>query len=376
MSPGRAKVLVICFLLIITFPLVDQLVGISSSVKSQENRALAPWPDLNINQLDDYPESFETWFSDNFKARGHLLKTYQSLRTDMLQMQAFPDRVLEGQAGWYYWVPDVLNDYRGIGSFTSDELEKLNSELKRRGQWCENRDILYAVVVVPNKMSVYPEHLPENVTRLNSQTRLDQLNEIAAKQSSYQLIDLREALISQKKKGRLYHKTDTHWNELGSYYGYLGIISALQHSFPEMKAVPLDDYHIDSTLTSGQELAKSLGIEDLISEQEINTHTRREYWQKGVKKGYQPPEDFAYSDQYEEVFLTNNNSLPSLFVTRDSYANALVDFLPRNFNRTVMIWDKWEYALNEELIEKEKPNVVITLLIERHLPNILYGERN
>ena len=46
------------------------------------------------------------------------------------------------------------------------------------------------------------------------------------------LLDLRPPLRAHKNENRLYNKTGTHWNYLGAYYGYLGLMRRVPGLFP------------------------------------------------------------------------------------------------------------------------------------------------
>ena len=49
----------------------------------------------------------------------------------------------------------------------------------------------------------------------------------------------------------------------------------------------------------------------------------------------------------------------------------LYPLLSEEFSRTVRIFDAWQYKLNEDIIEKEKPDIVILLALEANLRNLL-----
>ena len=50
---------------------------------------------------------------------------------------------------------------------------------------------------------------------------------------------------------------------------------------------------------------------------------------------------------------------------------AAMKFLVESFSHTTLIFDAWRYKLNENIVEKEKPNVVIYILWEPKLENII-----
>ena len=53
-----------------------------------------------------------------------------------------------------------------------------------------------------------------------------------------QVLDLREPLRRAKAERRVYHRTDTHWNEAGAFVVYTENLRALKPWFPDMNAEP------------------------------------------------------------------------------------------------------------------------------------------
>jgi alginate O-acetyltransferase complex protein AlgJ len=375
-KPARFKVrlLSVCFLLVIAFPAFDFLVGISDPPEPAENRELIGFPEFDINQLDPFPAAFEAWFEDNLPARAQLLKAYRVFKADALNTQAFPDKVLAGKDGWMFWVQKSMDDYRGTNRFTASELEQLDAELTRRTEWCADRDIEYYFVIVPNKHSVYGEHLPDNIFQIDREHRMDQVLNLAKENTDLNLIDLRPVLWSQKGEHRVFHKTDTHWNELGAFFGYQEIIRALKPHFPLMEPSTLNDFILDTTMKQGMGLAKSLDVDKISQEQVIGMKSKQAIIRRLKNRAYPIPAGFTYPDNYAMALETDSTQLPKALIIRDSFTNDLYRLLSRNFSEAVFIWDNWEYKLNERIIEQERPDVVITIVIERHLDNVLAGE--
>jgi hypothetical protein len=47
-----------------------------------------------------------------------------------------------------------------------------------------------------------------------------------------------------------------------------------------------------------------------------------------------------------------------------------------SFSESILIWDNWNYKLNEEIVKREKPDIILTLIIEANLEYILYKHPN
>ncbi len=120
--------------------------------------------------------------------------------------------------------------------------------------------IVYFVVIAPNKHSIYPEYLPEDLRPTNNPLRIDQLLAALKERNITNIIDSRSLLKSAKKEQQLYYKTDTHWNSVAGYLVPEFIASKLKLYFPDIqlnqKALP----PIRHKLVRGGDLFRNLGI--------------------------------------------------------------------------------------------------------------------
>jgi hypothetical protein len=67
--------------------------------------------------------------------------------------------------------------------------------------------------------------------------------------------------------------------------------------------------------------------------------------------------------------------MPNIVIIRDSFYQTLVELTSENFNNSLFIWDNWEYGINEEIIKKEKPDIVLLEAYIGFLPNILKANK-
>jgi alginate O-acetyltransferase complex protein AlgJ len=80
---------------------------------------------------------------------------------------------------------------------------------------------------------------------------------------------------------------------------------------------------------------------------------------------------FAYTWEYENVREIKNSKQPRLLIISDSFGAALFPFLSENFSRTVKIFDAWQYKLNEDIVNSEKPDAVVLVIDEPILRNFI-----
>lgn len=353
-------------------PLLDNFLGISSTGNDSENRKLAEKPQMDINNLDQFTVRYDTYFSDHFNFRNDLIQLHSNFKYNVLGVSAFPKKVAQGKEGWLFDAGSYMDYYRCKEVFSDKQLEEYQNLLEYRKHWLGTRGIKYYFVVVPIKANVYPEYLPGFVYKLRSGSKLDQLVIYLNENSDFKILDLRPKLERRKEEGQLYHKTDTHWNDLGAFYGASSIIDSLQVKFPELKSYSLENYKIDTIITKGKVLAGMLNMNDKILETNVKlkaTFQKKAYGSKG--NSYPIPEAFPYKPEFQSVQKTNNASLPTALIFRDSFTNAMKKYLNESFQKTIIIWDNWEYGLNKHIVETEKPDIVITIIIEKSLHNVL-----
>lgn len=64
--------------------------------------------------------------------------------------------------------------------------------------------------------------------------------------------------------------------------------------------------------------------------------------------------------------LCSNQKTALIF--RDSYFTALIPYLSLHFEKVIYIWD---HKINMDIVDREKPDVVMSLCVERYLNRLL-----
>src|SRR5437870_3830172 len=126
----RIYSLVIVFLVIIIFPIVNEKTGLIKDSENLENRRMTEKPPFDIQHLDPFPPLYEKSYNDNFTLRALLVKYFNLFNLAVYKKSAFPDRVVVGNNGWLYLGLNDIDDYLGKNRFTRDELEQIKLELE------------------------------------------------------------------------------------------------------------------------------------------------------------------------------------------------------------------------------------------------------
>jgi hypothetical protein len=263
------------------------------------------------------------------------------------------DKVLAGRDGWFYYADDYsLEDYRSLQPFREEELAQWKRVLEERQDWLAQRGAKLLLVLSCDKYVIYPEYLPTAIHRAPRPYRMEELAEYLQKNSRVPVVSLKPALLAAKASDRLYHRTDTHWNDRGAFIGYREILTRIGQQ-------PLAYDPVEKT-TEGWDLARMMGLNDIIHEEDRQLQPRAPRHAKVVEID-RPDPTWNVGRVALEV---NNSALPRLVMFRDSFGSALVPFLAEHFRRSVFLW---QYDFDPQVIEKEKPDWVILLITSRRM---------
>jgi alginate O-acetyltransferase complex protein AlgJ len=360
---------IVSFMGLILLPFINEHTGIIKEEKSNENRFKAAKPELDSQGLDLFVKNYDTYYTDNFNLRENFIKFLNQFEYKFYGVSAVPDEVLIGKEGWLFERKSAPN-YKGINLFTNAEIEQIRTEFSRRTSWAKQRGIKYYIAVVPSKMEIYSELLPPNVIKLSSFSRYSQVLSLDHS-PDINVIDIKKNILMHKNEeaANLYQITDDHWNELGAYYGYQAIMQRLHADFPELNPLPRDNFTIGYKERAG-DLATILNIEAERPEKFIRLISKTPTFAcNGIKRGYPVPN--TVSDWDYEIVKANEKAKLKCLIIRDSFTFDLITFLQEHFKESVYIHGEWKYMMREDLIRKESPDIVITIILETELQKFL-----
>lgn len=334
-----------------TMPFVGQ-----SSATNAEKRELAAFPAF-------FEEGkFNTAFFDGV---GDYLADRFTLRSELVKMQgglkgAFgvssEEDVIRGTDGWLYF-EKTIPDYRGETSLSQVQAQRLQRVGDLMAEYAAAQGASFALTVVPNKATLYPDYLPYYyripdsyaVTKPGCEnlTPLVELNQ--ALKSSDWYVDMTAALTAHADETPLYHKRDSHWNNLGARVGYDALMTAVGGK----AGVYADTPYTIETVWDG-DLDGLLGS-DRKDEQAV--------WQTEFT--------YEFTSRYrgeEDVLITTEcaDGEGHLLMYRDSFANALLPLLAQQYATAT-----FSRTLPYDLTEVAEGDAVIVEIVERNLQNLL-----
>jgi hypothetical protein len=354
------KLFIILFLIVLVVPTIIQVFGLEK-ISHSENRNKADFPKLHtIKKPKQFVNEIKTFYKDNFGLRNTLSDFYINFKTTTLHESPIPSKVIIGKKGVLFLgnsFSNVINESLGFDLFSERELSKIKSTILERKNWLKSQNIAFYVAVVPNKHSVYRELLPFKAPII--QTRKDQLINYLKSSINFNLIDLGAQFKTKKLQYNLYRKFDTHWNDIGAFFGYQTLIDCIKTDF-NIERREFSEYYTKKVILNG-ELGKMITLfnKDTVSTlnafhpDKIDTILMPKYYSK--------------KNIYEDHFKNSKKTYKVLFL-RDSFSSAMKQFFNQTFGECTFIWT---HKFDKEIILKEKPDIVVMEYVERYLEALI-----
>jgi alginate O-acetyltransferase complex protein AlgJ len=349
---------VFCFLILIFIPLFLHLSGLATDPSFIDNRPPTKMPLYKSSTMKDYKSHWKNYIRDNFGLRAEFVK-FNTFIHHLAGVSNIPSLIF-GKEGWVFLKTDmdVFNQYRGVNRFTNEELDSWIDTMESYQTWLIKKNIRFYILIAPNQETIYSEYMPFYATKVNKETRLDQvMRRVKERNSSLIVIDLRERLKSSKSFSNdyyLYHKYENHWNSLGAFIGYGGLVEAISKDFHGIDPIGSDDIVLNNFVrewnvppvlenTPILKLKKPTRILSIESLSGVDLNGR------------------------VEKVVTSNNRAPSLFFYGDSFGDAgLTPLLKETFSTTITSETNW-MPFPASLIDETRPNIVVYELVERYL---------
>jgi hypothetical protein len=360
--PRPANVLLaVVFVVVISLPLAANLAGLDGGDPVAENRDLAAFPALDgtWRSLVAFPGDLGHWFDDHFGFRADLVRWDAEGRLFAFDTSS-SSAVMRGKNGWLFYADDgATEDVAEASPLDAGAIENWRTTILRERDWLRGRGASFVFTIPPDKHVIYPEELPDTVGPAGDVSRTDQV--LAALADSGITVDMRPALLAAKQQERLFHRTDSHWNERGALVAYQQIIEAVRRQRPSVPAAwPRSDFDAVSRETRGRDLAGMLGLTRVLREEDLALIPKRPRQARVVE----PPGADPRAEEGLLITEIPGSALPKAVIIRDSFASALVPFLSEHFRRAVYVWQK---DFDATTVIEEQADVVIHEIVGRHL---------
>ncbi len=259
-------------------------------------------------------------------------------------------KVVRGRAGWLFYnsaeepfslTAGSIADARRSHPLGVGKVNVLAAMIRSRQELLSSWGGRYLFVVVPNKSSIYAEHLPKALTPVGLGKPLEQLGARLPPPPTGPFLDLTRVLLERKGETILYHKTDSHWTPPGALLGLIAIMTALATDHPGLRVPRPDEFAAEEVETRGFDLARMLRLDPLL---------REPTWHLRLKTAPALP---AFQRRLR-VWVYHDSFYKTIPRVWKAFLPALVAH-PMN-----EVW-------SEDEVRAARPDVVIELFVERRL---------
>ena len=338
-----ALFIVICCIPVFTMPFFADN---SNAEKRQETEI----PSITLEDGSfnwEYPTLFDSYLSDHFAFRTPAVTLASLLKAELGTSNQ--EKVVIGKEDWLFF-GETLDDFMGKNLMSDYDVSRLAKVISLMNEYVVANGGKFVFAAAPNKNSIYGEYMPYYYLENNGKSNLDKLTAILGNEDYY--LDLKSVLIDAKTLGTLYHKRDSHWNNLGASVAFGEISKKLGIGGTNYSSL---GFEIKNNWRGDLDnmIFPALNIMD------DNVIFDKEYSFKYGPK-YKTPEDLLIS-------TTGKGKNASLKVFRDSFYNALLPFFAEEFQSA-----EFTRVLPHRITATvESGDYVIVEIAERNLKNLL-----
>ena len=370
-------VLVAIFFLLLFLPMSHIEKG-EMHISLKENRMLSPYKPLIQNGKinENFGKDFDNWFSDRFLGREKVIKRYNDLQY-ALMMRKGNKYAFIGQDGWLYTKRfNSVEMYRNANLFSKEELKKIGENLEIFNQKAHQQGIKQVYFVLSHdKESLYPEFYPDGVFKANKQSRLEQLKAYISKEyPTIKMLDFYNQLAKVKQTEVLFCKTGTHMNDMGAYYEYLFLTTAISKDFPSVVPLSLENFNIREDYVCDKDILKSLHLKKYNKENLKNKvlALKNSTLEKMVFEKERQQKDYGKI----RMLKNTKRDLPTAVLLGDSFSQRYYKYLAENFSDLYYVYTgsarNFVWFTEEKVHIKENiPDILIIETTERFLHRFL-----
>lgn len=359
---------VIFFIIFISTPFVIMLFTKDVKTMEVEKRAAYQTPSMK-GSLKTIAKDITNYANDQFGGRSFFIQSWRQLNKKIFGQTNHSHAVLYGKHNWMFFTMDNEREiFENRTPLDEKTLAKICKILEQRRIWLKQQNIAYYLFIPPMPQTIYGDYLPTKLRKFNNFSKLDQLINYLSKHSKIKIIDVRSTLLKAKEieKNPIYYHNDSHWNQIGALYGYQDLINTIEKDFPNVgKALTKNDFIWKYQKAGVGDLTQFITVDKhMIKRHEYIPTLKSRPLYKKIKPKFYP----SYVSTEPIVrYLINNPKLPKMIMTRDSYCISLIPYLCNHFRESIYLWTPF---FNPEIIKSEKPDIVVTEVLERLISNL------
>lgn len=356
----KNKVLIIAFIILLVLPnVVWKCICGYINTETTENRTLVSRPELILKGISCYPNQFEEYYNDHL-AFKNIIVNYNAIFNYKVFHIINSEKVLLGKDNWLFYktagVDELedeqpISDYQGINKYTIDEKKSIAKNIQNVDTYLKQQGIDFCMLICPNKEQIYSENLPSSIKKINEKCKAEELVEYLNDNIDVPVLYPVKELMNEKKNYQLYYKYDTHWNELGGFIGEQKIRGLYQNNTEQ-----LSNYNItEMSKDVPKDLAGMLNMNEQFMDDKY--YTVSDYKTNVTAQLIDKSDDGML-----HAFNSDANDKRTILVVRDSYGEALMGYLSKDFQNVIFIHRS---VFNQGYIDLYKPDIIVYEIVER-----------
>jgi alginate O-acetyltransferase complex protein AlgJ len=265
-------------------------------------------------------------------------------------------KVVEGRDGWLFLANDsndTVGQHTGRRRFSKKELETWRKLLEARVAFLDERGIRYVFGVAPDTHAVHQELLPDDLEPVAERPIHQLMRHLEEHDSPVRIIYPLEEMRAAKHRTEVSSPVDSHWSEFGAFISYQRYLDEIEGDVPFRRLAEDDIQFVEAQIKG------DLGFKlDRTGPMVI---------------ARMPPTARMLSDNcvhnIGEHVVTECDAAPPTrcLVFGDSFTNSLLRFVAEGFGRMVFAHLP---NMDFELVDQERPDVVMTVMAERFMVRI------
>ena len=311
---------------------------------------------LSVTALRDAAEG-------TFPFKGSARRSYDGMRQRLFSV---PSTVVHGADGWLFYRGEIAADGHSFDLFTGEwrlsttDVAAWRSTLEERRRRLAGLGIRYAVIIIPSKESVYgPAALAGTQYSPAASTATDQVTALLD-EAGIPCLDLRPPLIAARGAGPLYYQGDTHWTPLGAVIAGREVLRFLCGGGPSAVGPP---QRAPVGISHRGDIAAMAGLELHEATDDYLIGTGEESLTQAVTR--------LSAGHAGGVILArpSNTGEGVCLIFHDSFGAWLMPTLVPAFRHSVWSWSNGQFSWPD--VERERPGLVVQILVERYLEHLV-----
>ncbi len=323
--------------------------------KNTENKAQSEFPGIHGRDYSTWPRRFEEWLLDTLPFKTQFIELYRGaqLRAGLDYSQS---DVLRGKDEVLFYRQTIEN-YKGLTRFTEEELQTIENNLNAFIERLDAMGTKCMLYIAPDKEQVCSLYMPDNIRRITSESRADQLVSWLRPRIAVPILYPKAELTELSREYPVYFSTDTHWNELGGWIAAEQIREAFTG-----ESSPADLPAFSREEQNGKDLAGMLGLSDRIPEKNA---VKIDY-----ADGVTPQKVQTINYGRFQRFVSDAPARGKLMLLGDSFSEYCLRSAIHDTNEVLFV-TYGQLSLID--LEAEHPDYLVIMLVERNLPFLLNG---